>query len=1037
MAAAAAAHSLMPHDQQLQQQRQHWQMALSKVSIPAPLILPDLSVVASGRNSPSLPALQVEIDAACGALQIVSISNGSNGAITKHVSGQLELVHAEDHSQTTAQQQHLIHRAAGFLSGFASTTAMIKHMQLTVPKGATAAVAAAQHNDGCDLDVGGFDSWLQLGQVFVPDDQESAVMFVPAALELLLLPVGRSATAAASGGPLLAFCQPCEDEATQFGSPATAMSATSDYQLTSSVATAVCVIKQLTAKPMVLGPPPTAAQAAGTQEMLYTTQWQAVEVETSEVPSALGRLPCLILDNSLMMPAAATAVAVAAVQSMLLQAQEQAVQLSAAADAGTITGIAAPVSSTFTAAMNAMSGMLRAVQLEQPDVQLAMHAHDGYNHDSSKPKLSAGASTSDVFGSCGSCSTTYQPRLLPAAPIAQLPSEFQLLPKNPGSLDSLLPVAANSSLLISRCNKSGMTAAQQDVVVQVKAVGINFRDVLNVLGMYPGDPGAPGSDFSGVVVSGPLAGSAVFGLSTGALASHVLASAATVAQMPAVVSFEAAASTPTVFTTADAALRQIAQLSADEVLMIHGAAGGVGLAAVQAAVAAGARVVATASSSTKRNLLRSMGVKVVSNSRDITFASDVAQTGGVDVVLNSLTSPGMVAGSLSVLRQGGRFVEIGKRDIWAPAAVSADRPDVSYSVLAIDFMPAVVLRGLLQRLSTDLATGSVVPIRTAVHDITAVHAALRQMAQARHVGKVVVSLQAQLPSAFGPGSPASRAAAGSSGNVLVTGGTGALGRLVARWLAGGVGVRHMTLCSRTGKLQQAGSIKGTGSSAETSLVQSLHDPLHPMFNSMVTFTAGDVSSAADVGGLFAGLAAAPPRKRSATAASMMQQHPELVAMLHAGGVLSDAALINQTAAKVRRVAGPKATALQLLGQHLQLKPTAGNVFFSSVAALLGSAGQANYSAANAALDASAQQLQAAGLAVRSVQFSAWAGAGMAVETAKRVDVMGIGALRPQDGLAALEACIRLPVLTRCAVLCKGAKIQNMTITNFAWLCRIN
>jgi NADPH:quinone reductase-like Zn-dependent oxidoreductase len=493
-------------------------------------------------------------------------------------------------------------------------------------------------------------------------------------------------------------------------------------------------------------------------------------------------------------------------------------------------------------------------------------------------------------------------------------------------------------------------------------------------------------------------------LFAGALASHVVSSALTVAPMPHTISFEAAATTPTVFTTADAALRQLAGLKPGETLLLHGAAGGVGLAAVQVAHAAGARVVATAGSPSKRSLLRSLGVKVAANSRDTSFAADLAWAGGADVVLNSLTSPGMVGGSLSVLRRGGRFLEIGKRDIWAPAAAAAERPDVAYNLLAIDFMPPEVLQQLLYRLSADLASGTVAPIRAAVHDMTSVAAAMRQMAQARHIGKVVVSAHARSPAAFSSSSSSSAAASfgSANGSVLITGGTGALGQLVSGWLAGNQ-VQHLVLASRTGKLPASAADMG------------LTNPQHPLFNSMVSITACDASVASDVTGIVSMLAARRHSSSSRVSFSGLQQQPQLASLMHAGGVLADAAFASQSARGVRQVTAPKAVALQLLTQHLSTQPTANSVLFSSMAALLGSAGQTNYGAANAALDAEAQLLQAAGVAVSSVQFSAWAGAGMAAATASKVEAMGIGALSPAAGLAALEAVVRAGGMLTCGV----------------------
>ena len=194
--------------------------------------------------------------------------------------------------------------------------------------------------------------------------------------------------------------------------------------------------------------------------------------------------------------------------------------------------------------------------------------------------------------------------------------------------------------------------------------------------MYPGDPGPPGGDCAGVVVAaGPgcqlSVGQPVFGLAAGSLGSHVVASAKTVVPLPAALSFEAAASMPTVFVTADAAINQQAAAQPGERVLLHAAAGGVGLAAVQVIQAAGAVALATAGSPAKRALLRSLGVRQVLGSRDTAFADQLLELGAApDIVLNTLTSSGMVAGSLAALGAGGRIVEISKRDIWSAARVA-------------------------------------------------------------------------------------------------------------------------------------------------------------------------------------------------------------------------------------------------------------------------------------------------------------------------------------------------------------------------------
>jgi NADPH:quinone reductase-like Zn-dependent oxidoreductase len=125
-------------------------------------------------------------------------------------------------------------------------------------------------------------------------------------------------------------------------------------------------------------------------------------------------------------------------------------------------------------------------------------------------------------------------------------------------------------------------------------------------------------------------------------------------------------------------------------------------------------------------------VHAVLGSRDAGFASAVACLGGADVVLNSLTSPGMVAGSLAALRRGGRMVEIGKRDVWSAAAAAAERPDVSYGLVAVDFLPDDVVHTALARVAAGMASGTLTPLPTVSHSLVNAAAALRQVTQVCH-----------------------------------------------------------------------------------------------------------------------------------------------------------------------------------------------------------------------------------------------------------------------------------------------------------------
>ena len=421
--------------------------------------------------------------------------------------------------------------------------------------------------------------------------------------------------------------------------------------------------------------------------------------------------------------------------------------------------------------------------------------------------------------------------------------------------------------------------------------------------------------------------------------------------MPGTLSFNQAASCPTVFITTTLVTKAI-HIGRGNKVLLHGAAGGVGLAALQQIQAIHAVPVGTAGSPEKRSLLRLRGVQQAVSSRDLKVVTELASTGGVDAVLNTLTSPGMLAGSVAGLKVGGRLVEISKRDIWSPARLAQDRPDVHYSLLALDFLPQQAIHSCMLELSASLAGGKLQPLPVVVHSMTNVQTALRLMSRARHIGKVVV----EMPSPDGT--------SGNPGSMAITGGTGALGSAVAQWLI--EDHRHVSLLGRSGK-------------ATTNTVQLIKSK----GQAQITLSKCDVSSAADVQQL----------EHGGTA---------LAGVVHAGGVLDDASLAKQTPKHCRAVFAPKVDAvLNLQGVTAQL-PLKSFVAFSSMAAVLGSPGQANYSAANAFLDSTCAEMRLQGLAANAVQFGAWRGAGMAGNTADKLRAMGIGALTPDQGIRALQ-----------------------------------
>ncbi len=291
-------------------------------------------------------------------------------------------------------------------------------------------------------------------------------------------------------------------------------------------------------------------------------------------------------------------------------------------------------------------------------------------------------------------------------------------------------------------------------------------------------------------------------------------------------------------------------------------AGGVGLAASQVACSKAIHVVATAGSNSKRSLLRNMSCQTVVNSRDTAFASDLAQ---LDVktssVLNSLTSPGMLAASLATLQIGGQFVEIGKRDIWSAARVAQDRPDVSYHFVAVDFLPQNVIQHSLQGISGGLSQGSLQPLPQVLHRVHDAQAAFRQMSQARHVGKIIIQTQ-QAQHAQRTSSTAAM-----PGLTVITGGLGTLGSTVANWMSS----------------QQQGSLCLVGRSGRfTSSSVSVTKLLQSHSSAEIIIAKADASVQDEIQSLVDELVTGQQSAR------------QLQGLIHSGGALADATLTKQT-----------------------------------------------------------------------------------------------------------------------------------------------
>ena len=510
------------------------------------------------------------------------------------------------------------------------------------------------------------------------------------------------------------------------------------------------------------------------------------------------------------------------------------------------------------------------------------------------------------------------------------------------------------------------------VRIAVRAGGLNFRDVTVALGLLPTEKSI-GIEGAGIVtetgpgVSGLAPGDRVMGLFDGAFGPVAVADHRALAPIPEGWSFVEAASVPVAYVTAYQSLVDYAGLQAGQTVVIHLATGGVGLAAVQLARHLGAEVFATASPG-KWHLLRTMGLDDdhIASSRSPEFAGrfrEAMRGSGADVVLNALAGE-LIDASLELLGPGGRFVELGKTDLRDPARVADAHPGVTYRCYNLRDVPAVEAGRALARVLELFGRGALRHPPLTTYDVRCGREAFVLMSRARHVGKIVLTVPRPLDPA---------------GTVLVTGGTGTLGGLLARHLVGTYGVRRLILAGR----------RGSEADGAAELAAELGK-----LGAEVDLVACDV---ADREALRRVITAIPGDR-------------PLTAVVHAAGTIDDVTVSSLSPERLAGVLRPKADGAWHLHELTERLDLAAFVLFSSVIGVLGDAGQANYAAANTVLDALARYRHARGLPATSLDWGVWAERSAMTGHLRELDLArlrrsGIAPLPTADALRLFDAAL--------------------------------
>jgi phthiocerol/phenolphthiocerol synthesis type-I polyketide synthase C len=628
-----------------------------------------------------------------------------------------------------------------------------------------------------------------------------------------------------------------------------------------------------------------------------------------------------------------------------------------------------PVSAEASQRAAELRALVRELASEQTDVQTALRGDERSVLQLVRAPVAANSGTS-----AGSV----------AAPVLET-AGYRLTTTATGVLENL-----------ALFETARMPPGPGEVELELSHGGLNFIDVMKALGIYPGMGDGPvelGRECAGTIsalgpnVTGLRVGQTVLGMisgAEGAFSRFVRTKAELLAICPPQLDAAQAAAIPCVFVTAYYAMVHLGRLARGERVLIHSATGGVGLAAIALARRVGAEIFATAGSPEKREFLRSLGVQHVFDSRSTAFASEIMQVTegeGVDMVLNSLAGEAIPL-SLALLRDDGRFLEIGKRDIYEDMQLGLLPFKRGLSFSHIDLARLVqdkpqLMGGMLRELVALFAQGELAPLPLTLFSMSRAAEAFHHMAQAKHIGKIVLSALApnEIPACVQPRPDAPLAVPNAS--YLITGGLGGLGLLTAEWLAK-QGAEHLVLTGRSASL----------SAAARSAIGRL-----------------------EAQGVHVHVAACDVGDRQAVARLLQyvkSELPPLRGVVHGAGVLADGLAQQLTAAEFAHAMWPKMHGAFNLHRETEQLPLDFFVLFSSAASMLGSPGQGNYAAANEFMDALAQVRRARGLPALSIDWGPWSESGMAArpDRAGRLAERGMGNISDRLGVRLLEHLLR-------------------------------
>lgn len=581
-------------------------------------------------------------------------------------------------------------------------------------------------------------------------------------------------------------------------------------------------------------------------------------------------------------------------------------------------------------------------------------------------------------------------------------------------IPSVLRRGESASIDQLRYESTTTNLGDGQIEIEVVATGLNFSDVMKSLDLYPGLPDGPvvmGAECSGRVcrvgrgVTEFRVGDEVIAVAPGSFATHVVVNQHLVARKPGSLSHYEAATIPIAFLTAEYALAECARIRPGERVLIHAASGGVGIAATQLALLAGAEVFATAGTDTKRDFVRSLGVDVVMDSRSLEFAReslDFTDGEGVDVILNSLPGEAIEKG-LSILKTGGRFLEIGKRDIYADASLRLETFKNNLALFAIDLdqlfreQPERMGR-MLRELVVRFENGELSALPVTKFDADETRDAFRFMQQGKHIGKVVVDYRGDLSDVFA--GQYRQLSLSADRTYWIAGGLGGFGMRLAQFLVER-GAKHLVLGGRRPTVpaeMQAVIDQWTSAGVD------------------VRVMAVDLTSAESV---------------QSVVRRIERDCPPLAGVFHTAMILEDRLLVDLDRDTLQRVLGPKVAGGWNLHMATGDQDLDHFVLFSSLSSVFGHAGQANYSAANAFLDSLAHYRRALGMPAVAINWGHVGEVGYLAERnelSQRLERQGVLTFTAEEAMQCLEHAVQTDAIQESVLRMDWMRWRGLGIT---------